>query len=512
MVGSIASSVRGNSGRWWTTTAGMSKIAFGLFVLLVVAGCTRRNPAVCCVTEAECERIGLPFPSRCEGGLACRGFDCVEPTCTRQGDCDDPTLPYCVDGLCVACDSVGNLGCEPSAPVCDLMTATCGPCHGNDDCAGYPDAPICSAAGVCIGCTQAAECANPTPVCEAGACRRCQSDLECALGACDSDGRCVESSSIVFVAPGGVDGGTCTEQLPCATLAFAVTQVTPARAHIVMRPGDYPLPHGGGGWLVSSLALYIHGFGATLRPALALTPDGRDLIRLDASSLTISGLAVEQSTAATGSLIHCLGGGSVKFDGVHIAVPYQGVRGDCDVTIEQSSLNTGVWAVSMDNGRLDVRRSVLGGGLQLRSGSLEIVNNLIHGFGIEVGTAGTATGKISFNTVVDTALLDDVARAIRCSNFRDPDRPEVVSNIIWAPTGSASVIVSGCRTHDNLIGPIEHAGNLNADPQFIGNGNYHLRPTSPAIDKAATGPAVDRDGDPRPQGNGYDYGADEVVP
>jgi hypothetical protein len=46
------------------------------------------------------------------------------------------------------------------------------------------------------------------------------------------------------------------------------------------------------------------------------------------------------------------------------------------------------------------------------------------------------------------------------------------------------------------------------------NGDYHLKPISPAIDQGTStdAPADDIDEDARPAGSGYDMGADEFVP
>ena len=50
---------------------------------------------------------------------------------------------------------------------------------------------------------------------------------------------------------------------------------------------------------------------------------------------------------------------------------------------------------------------------------------------------------------------------------------------------------------------------INANPQFIGSGNYHLLSTSPAVDACKGGLAKDLDNHDRPKGLGYDIGAFE---
>lgn len=59
-------------------------------------------------------------------------------------------------------------------------------------------------------------------------------------------------------------------------------------------------------------------------------------------------------------------------------------------------------------------------------------------------------------------------------------------------------------------------GNISADPQFVnylanGSGDYHLKSTSPAIDKGTTlnAPSTDLDGNTRPKGAAFDIGAYE---
>ena len=104
------------------------------------------------------------------------------------------------------------------------------------------------------------------------------------------------------------------------------------------------------------------------------------------------------------------------------------------------------------------------------------------------------------------------------------------NSILWGDSASdwnelylkdvSSVSVSHC----NIQGGLESAyiypestpvawldGNFDADPLFVGDGDYHLSETSPCIDAGtAAGVLTDIDGDLRPQGAGFDVGADEL--
>ena len=67
--------------------------------------------------------------------------------------------------------------------------------------------------------------------------------------------------------------------------------------------------------------------------------------------------------------------------------------------------------------------------------------------------------------------------------------------------------------YSDIQGGYSGEGNINVNPLFIGNGDLHLTSPSPCIDAGISSgaPSTDFEGDPRPQGNGYDMGADEFT-
>ncbi|MCP4693999.1 MAG: hypothetical protein GY859_38550 [Desulfobacterales bacterium] len=101
---------------------------------------------------------------------------------------------------------------------------------------------------------------------------------------------------------------------------------------------------------------------------------------------------------------------------------------------------------------------------------------------------------------------------------KDYGSPTIANSIFWADAPDeifymehfSDIVV----TYSDVQGSFSGAGNINADPLFVGDGNYHLTQNSPCIDAGASDGAPDEDLEetPRPLGAGPDMGAYEYGP
>ena len=95
--------------------------------------------------------------------------------------------------------------------------------------------------------------------------------------------------------------------------------------------------------------------------------------------------------------------------------------------------------------------------------------------------------------------------------------PVVTNCILWDGGGeiynnTSTPVVTYCDIQGGYTG----TGNIDADPLFVGAGDYHLQPGSPCIDvgnnAAPSLPSTDFEGDPRILNGVVDMGVDEYVP
>jgi hypothetical protein len=460
------------------------RLVFGLLVLLA-GGCGRTaNPEVCCTDPADCSSIGAAEDKRdCPAGLACIDHECVVADCSTQG-------------------------CTAQAPVCNVATNVCEGCSRNPDCANTGDQPLCDVdSGSCVQCNVSNDCGPTVPVCVDNNCRKCERDAQCASGACGEDGSCVLEQQIVYTSPIGADTGPCNSSAPCRTLTFAVGKTTAQRSHVVMRVGSYATEQVFiSETTTTATPLFIHGNGSTLTAPVS---DGAVLSLFVPA--TVRDLHVE---SALGTAIAVYPGPAV-LDHVTIRGLTRGLSLSGNVTVRNFSIEEsssgGGYGVQMGLGTITLENGVIYGWLSSvksdQNTTLYMTNVLAHGATGQALDIPLTSGDVRFSTIADAgADSGSGPRAVSCAF-----EMTVANSIVWAPGTTARPALSGCSISNSIVGPTAVPGASNADPMFVDASvrNYHLKPGSPGLDVADTGPASDFEGDPRPQGARYDIGADE---
>jgi len=191
-------------------------------------------------------------------------------------------------------------------------------------------------------------------------------------------------------------------------------------------------------------------------------------------------------------------------------------------------LHLGGGTVNLNSNTITRNSASTGGGLYAL-GPLTLTNNIVannnatdKGSGLWLYTTpeDAFVGILHHNTIADNTGSDDgiavkgyvtltltnnilIGHKVAITTSGGPTTPTVTtdhtlwdSNGIYTDTSSGGIIV----TANDLVG----------SPAFVGGGDYHLMSSSVAIDTGAdAGVTIDIDGDKRPQGMGYDIGADE---
>jgi hypothetical protein len=402
-------------------------------------------------------------------------------------------------------------------PVCNVVTNACEGCTDSSQCASYPGAMVCDTmSGGCVGCVGPSDCPTDKPVCDMNTCRACVADADCASGACGDNGECLAETALIYVNNAtGSDTGQCPQSAPCASLQYAVSVASPTRSHIVLATGLYVQPTINIGTAqTSAAAINIHGGGATLRTSP--NNDG-DILYISDVPTTIHDLTLQGNGLAGAGVESSSASVTVyraKFDGGGS----RGILAGADLAahdIEIANTETGITLAGATAHLTLDRAQIHDGGVGILSSAANtrvmVSNTLVFGttsYAMDLSGAG---GRVSFSTIADAGTVNGSEPvAIRCSNGLGLT---VASSIVWTPQSTTNPgIGAGCGLNSVIAGPFTVSGAMNVAPGFVDetHRDYHLAAGSPARDAVDTGPATDYEGDTRPQGSGYDIGADEA--
>lgn len=456
---------------------------WGVVLIVGLTACSQHNPASCCETQQQCFMLGLSQIYECGGEQVCDSSGtCVDPQCTYPGDCPMAS-PFCVNHLCTSA------------------------CSSGDDCVSDAAHPLCAPDGSCVACLDSSVCAIPKAICDTATheCRGCMSGADCDSMICNlSAGTCDDANLYAFVSTAGSDAGACSAASPCHSINYAISQLG-ARSNVWILGSSYtidaPITLGSVTVTIGSEHATVSGTGsqlvlvaggsthdATIRSTTFSNSSGADVSVLS-RTLTLDDVTLMHDFSVS--------------SGATLVVTHSQLRGGASAgtTTIKGSITKGEITVSAGTFNYDSNQftSTTGRAITGTAGTVLISNSLFvtnGATGSVVALAGS-TQSIQFSTFVD--LQNPSVPAISCAG---PAQSNIACSIdAWNAIGSTSCSYS--FTLFNGTTPPIGSGNVASSEAtfFVGAGDYHLAPGSPARGGGSVGYSNgdhDLDGNPRP--------------
>ncbi len=233
------------------------------------------------------------------------------------------------------------------------------------------------------------------------------------------------------------------------------------------------------------------------------------------------------NTAQQGGAIYASKGSSLYCVGTDFGSESNGNRattgGGGAIYVSESTF--GLYDVTVRNSQA----GGFGGAIRVYSSTVTLNHTLLSGNHAQRGGAIYQEGDGTVSKIENTLIYSNTVSQSYGSGIRSTAGVLTLTHVTLADNagGAAVSLSSGTgAVHDtiawgNYLGfwgtyvtttcNIDQGGNVgtNVDPRFIGNGDYHLRGDSPAVDLCSTGLDKDLDDISRPIGDGYDAGAYE---